>query len=926
MAASLRPEHTSILDIDLPEIEERNPFTRPTSHLAKKGEDGWEEVRGRRESKALMVNRIRRAVDKWRNDGYPGASATSQRLLRFWFEESHALPSGLFKYYFCQREAVETIIYLYEVRGFRDCFKLIQEYYEEPEGTQLELGVTTRGQRKIRRFIPEIAKEAEQDLPRENLTRLAVKMATGSGKTVVMALVMAWSYLHRRFEVGSELADNFLVLAPNVIVFERLRQDFEGGRLFFLLPIVPPEWRDEWRIDAILRGDPKMPKASGNLFVTNIQQIYERDGGDDEPINPVAALLGHQPPANVHAPVPMLDRVKTVRNVMVLNDEAHHLHDDMLKWNETLLELDGHLASRGDRGLIAWLDFSATPKNQHGTFFPWIVVDYPLAQAVEDRIVKTPLIIHQTEKKDPDKYAHEEAGDAYNEWIAIAVARWREHVKDYGAIGERPILFVMAETTKDADSIADRLEREDDLKGRVLTIHVNERGRDKGEISEKDLQKARDAAREIDTGRSRYRAVVSVLMLREGWDVRNVSVILGLRPFSANAKILPEQAIGRGLRLMRKIPVGNTQILELIGTHAFEDFVRELEKEGLGIGTVRTPPKPGKRVYPLDERKEFDIDIPRTTSLFEREFKNLELLDPLAFGPLAKEESVTAELRQRIELVHGTVDVTVHSDEVTFNDENVPAVENLLSSLANRIMRRARITGAFPVLYPKVRAYVRERCFGGTVELDEVKVRRALDDGALLDGIASLFSRKIGELTAEKRAVKIAGQPYRLSETVEFSWRRHSADAQKTIFNVVACYNNFEADFARFLDRAKDVGRFAKLCEWFTGFHVQYLKSSGALGTYYPDFVVVQTAEAGGVNWIVETKGQEDVEVAAKDAQMTRWCQEISAEAGTEWRYLKVPYRAFYDKRAASFRELATVLATASAQLVFPPASSGTGL
>jgi len=906
-------DKTSVLAIDLPEIAERSPYTVPRSHLIKTGAETWAETEGRRPSKTLMVNRIRQAVDAWRDDGYKGASPTSLRLLQYWFEESH-LDKGAFRYFFCQREAIETIVYLYEVRGFRDCFKLISEFFEEPEGTQLELGVTTKGQRKIRRYIPEIAKEAEQDLPREGLTRMAVKMATGSGKTVVMALAMVWSYLHRRFEHGSELADNFLVIAPNVIVFERLKVDLEGGRIFHELPLVPPEWRGEWQVDVILRGEAKMPKASGNIFVTNIQQIYERETEGDEPINPIAALLGNKPPAKIHAPVPMLDRVRTLQNLMVLNDEAHHLWGDTLRWNETLLDLDDHFKHKDAGGLVAWLDFSATPKNQNGTFYPWIIVDYPLAQAVEDRIVKTPLIIHQTDKKDPVKYAHDEAGDAYNEWIAIAVARWRAHVKDYGGVGEKPILFVMAETTQDADSIAERLEREADLKDRVLVIHTDKFG----EVSKKEEDKVRQAAREIDHGRSKYRAVVSVLMLREGWDVRNVSVILGLRPFSARANILPEQAIGRGLRLMRKIPMGNTQILELIGTHAFEDFVRELEKEGLGVGTVRTPPKPGKRIYPVDERRQFDIEIPRTTALFEREFKNVEKLDPLAFGPIGSEENLSAEQKQRIELIHGTVDVTVHSDEVEFNEENVPPSENLLSSLTNRVMKRARITGFFPQLYPRVRTYVRERCFGGRVELDEVPVRRALNDSALMDGIASLFSRRIGELTAEKRNVRVLGDPWRLSETQEFSWRRHFTTADKTIFNVVACYNAFEADFAHFLDKAPDVVRFAKLCEHFTGFHVQYLKSSGALGTYYPDFVLVQKKGKKEQRWIVETKGQEDVEVAAKDEQMKRWCSEVTAETGVLWSYAKVPYTLFHGKHLSSFDDLLKALSGETGQLVLP--------
>jgi hypothetical protein len=116
-------------------------------------------------------------------------------------------------------------------------------------------------------------------------------------------------------------------------------------------------------------------------------------------------LLGKVPKPSLDTATPMLERVKRLPNLMVLNDEAHHVHDDDLAWSQTLLALHDNLKRKGAEGLAAWLDFTATPKNQNGTFFPWIVVDYPLAQAVEDRIVKTPLIIHQTDKNDPDKYA-----------------------------------------------------------------------------------------------------------------------------------------------------------------------------------------------------------------------------------------------------------------------------------------------------------------------------------------------------------------------------------------------------------------------------------------------------------------------------------------------------------------------------------------
>jgi type III restriction enzyme len=887
-------EHANVLELELPKIADRDPYAPPTSHLEKTGTNAWSEVRGRRVSRTLLVDQIRPAVDTWRAAGYPGVTDTTRRLLTYWFDDDHLLHSGEpFRFYFCQREAVETLVYLFEAERVGDCADLIQRYFKSPDLLELDILTSSKGQRFVRRYIPEIGKTAEQELPPAGLTRYAVKMATGSGKTVVVALVVAWSYLNRRLEPGGGHADNFLIVAPNVIVYERLREDFDSARIFHSLPIIPPEWKSGFGLQVILRGDAREPGPEGNLFLTNVQQIYEDDGPPPGPINPVAALLGKAPKPKLDTATPMLERVKRLPNLMVLNDEAHHVHDDDLAWNQTLLALHDNLKRKGSEGLAAWLDFTATPKNQNGTFFPWIVVDYPLAQAVEDRIVKTPLIIHQTDKKDPDKYAASEAGDVYNEWIAIAIERWREHVKDYGAVGEKPLLFVMAESTKDADSIAERLQREPEFKGkdRVLVIHTDKAG----EITKKDLEAARQAARAVDEGQSRIRAIVSVLMLREGWDVRNVSVILGLRPFTAKATILPEQAIGRGLRLMRGVPRDNNQILELIGTNAFEHFIRELEKEGVGIATVVQPPKPGREVFPLAERAHLDIAIPQTTPLYERSLARLVELDPMGMPPLATAEDLDTQTKNQIDLVHGTIDVKVGSDEVEFNADNLPPVENLLSSLTGRVEKRGKLPGRFAELYPLVRQYVRMRCFGGIVELDDAAVRRALNHSGLLDAVAGLFARRIGALTVEATPVKLQGEPYRLSETPRFTWRRLALSAQKTIFNLVACYNPFEAEFASFLDSCDDIERFAALAEWFTRFHVQYLSGTGAVRLYYPDFVAVQIKQSGPIYWILETKGREFDDTDAKARHMTRWCEEVSRESGETWRYLKVPQTLFQD-------------------------------
>jgi type III restriction enzyme len=195
---------------------------------------------------------------------------------------------------------------------------------------------------------------------------------------------------------------------------------------------------------------------------------------------------------------------------------------------------------------------------------------------------------------------------------------------------------------------------------------------------------------------------------------------------------------------------------------------------------------------------------------------------------------------------------------------------------------------------------VQKRCFGRIVELDDARVRRTLNHSGLLDAIANLFSRQVGLLTTEARPVKLVGESYRLSDTSKFLWRRMAVPAGRTIFNRVACYNDFEARFAEFLDGCEDIDRFAALAEWFTEFHVQYLSSAGAVRLYYPDFVAVQATKSGPVHWIIETKGQEFEDTDTKATHMHRWCEEVSKETAQRWDYLKVSQVTFDQFRKAT--------------------------
>lgn len=913
-------------DQALPEIPDRLPHELPSSYLEKDGKGGYRIVPGRRPSKLLLLPKIRQVVDAWRANGYKGVSGTSERLLQYWFSSGHRLKDGFeFNYYFGQREAIETLIYIHEVQGITDAADLILSYMDEAAYgndmfvTRRQIVEDIRGKRRLQRLVPDTGQMADQAIPPEKLPRYAVKMATGSGKTVVMALAVAWSYFHRRFEQGSPLARNFLLLAPNIIVYERLKTDFENETIFRDLPIIPPEWKDEWDFRTVLRGESYSGSAWGSLYLTNIQQLYDR--GDDEPINPIDMVLGPWVKTDgMTKSASILDMVKEHDDLIVINDEAHHVHDEELEWWRVIEDLHKELVKRTGKGLIAQLDFTATPRDRNGTFFPWIVSDYPLAQAVEDKIVKAPLVVHQTERADPKTYSN--AAVAYQEWIQIALSRWREHRRAFKPVGIKPVLFVMAEDTRDADAIAESIRREADIKDEeVLVIHVKERGKGKGEITELDLSKAREAARSIDRPSNKIKVVVSVLMLREGWDVRNVTVILGLRPFSSDANILPEQAVGRGLRLMRDMHTDYAQVVEIVGTPKFEEFVKSLEIEGVGIASTKTPPSPGVPIYPMKDRAKYDIEVPQLSQTYSRNYKDITSFDINALPGGVVHMKGGRAAPTDIEIRHGLTEVTVGRGTVDFQPDGV-FLQEVLANITQSVIRTAKLGCKFADLYPVVEKYVADRFFDAKVNLDDPVVARTLARHDVGTPLVSVLAEALGKHATKTQKTQLKPESIRLSDTRTFTWRRMVTAASHTIFNQVASYNQFEADFATFLDNAPDVKAFAKLAEWFTGFGLEYLSASGSVRVYYPDFVASVAEGNETTMWLLETKGREDfdLEVVRKDAHAEWWCSQVTAQSGVTWKYAKLPYRRFHAKWPHTFAQLIEMLKPAPGlTLIFEP-------
>jgi type III restriction enzyme len=903
MNSSGTPKTWVQYDKALPYIEDRDPSTKPTSHLVKDGENSYRVVEGRRPSKMLLVNKLREEVDAWRDSDYPGVTDTTRELLYFWFFNDHTVNSKPFKFWFCQREAVETLIYLFEVKKFDDLKPVIETYSENFRkdlfGNAVEIVEDLDGKRKLRRYFPELQQEGEQDLPEKGLLRYAFKMATGSGKTYAMALIIVWSYFNRIIESNLRYPDNFLIIAPNVVVYERLAKDFADNKIFYSLPLIPPAWKHRWALKVTLRGDDSPLNPSGNIIVNNIQQLYasRKLNESTEKDNIVDEILGRKPQKDLtKSPEQLIDKIKKLNNLMVINDEAHHVHDEALRWHKTLMEIHESLPN----GISLWLDFSATPKTQTGSYYPWIIVDYPLAQAVEDRIVKAPIIVHRVEREDPDPKTITSGNIIvkYGDWINAALARWKKHYEVYSKVGKKPVLFIMVEKNEYADKIAQHLrsrEKELGLKDpekEVLVIHVKTREGEDSEteikITEKDLPRLRELVRRIDEPDNKVKIIVSNLMLREGWDVQNVTVILGLRPFTSKAQILPEQAVGRGLRLMSDISPDHTQTVEIIGTEAFEKFVRELEKEGVGINIIKTPPPLPVTIAPEKSKLIYDIEIPQTEFRFSKNYKKLENLKPMEIDQLYDSDKLDEDRKTKLKLEFlptGTVVGTVEIESTTLTGRE------LLVHITNEVIKRTRVGSSnFNILYPIIQTYILKRAFGTEIsDVEDPRLRKALNDTKVQEAIIDLLVKKVNEISTEHKEIVATQGAFKLSETKPFVWRREHVRCNKTVFNFVAVYNKFEKEFACFLDNAPDIEKFSSLIE----FHIDYLSSKGTIRFYYPDFVAVQKINDKRIFWILETKGREYEDTVKKDEAIKRWCDDVSKQTKQEWKYLKVPQRDF---------------------------------
>jgi type III restriction enzyme len=820
---------------------------------------------------APCVPAIQSAVDQWRADDYRGCTGTTRTLLNYWFKTDHrSVPGGFFKFHNAQRRAIETLVYLFEVAKVRRHADLVQRY-------------ASSGNLGLLRY--------------DEFPRYGIKMATGSGKTKVMALTIAWQYFNAVCEGLPDYATSFLLLAPNVIVLERLATDFGSARIFRSDPIIPDELHVFWDLECYMRGEAERAKSQGALYVTNIQQFREEVDSSENVDDPLTDLLGSPPASPVQRD--SFDRRILSRpgRLCVLNDEAHHTHDEDSEWNRFIRSLNA------TSSIVAQLDFSATPRHSKGTLFTWIVFDYPLKQAIIDGIVKRPM---KGVAAGITEQPSDIASVRYRAFITAAVERWREYRDALSPLNKRPILFVMMNETRDADDVGDYLRSKypvDFGADQTLIIHTDR----SGEVSKKDVDLARRAAHDVDSANSPVNAIVSVLMLREGWDVSNVTVVLGLRPYTSTAAILPEQTMGRGLRLMfRESRVAYTERVDIIGNRAFLNFVDELEKiEDLTLETFTL----GKdkvliqTIFPDPTKLDKDITVPVLSPILVRkkslasEIEELDV-DSLDTPPLPLKQGDQREITFRYE---GYDFLTLQKlIEREYTIPQPQTAEEVVSYYAKRIAQDVKLPSQFSVLAPKVMDFFRHKAFGEEVDLQSPEIIRAMASNVAQYVAVTAFVRKLRTIVVEEATPQLLDRGRPLSSTPPFPFSRKTMALAKCLFNLTPCDNEFELKFARFLNDASDVCRFSKLPPQF-GFAIEYTDSVSNLRYYEPDFVA-QLVD--GSLWLIETKGREDTDVRFKDRAAMLWCENASALTEVEWSYLKVAEGEFKKLNPDSFSDL----------------------
>jgi type III restriction enzyme len=623
-----------------------------------------------------LVNQIRDRVKAWRDhptNPYSGVTGITKRLLEHWYDSEQRETRRLF---FCQLEAIETLIWLIEAPP------------SERQGIE----------------IPSDGGE---------FARLCSKMATGSGKTIIMAMLIAWQVLNKvTYPQDKRFSKNIFVVAPGLTVKSRLQVLLPSGpgNYYDEFNVVPPGLHDKLR--------------QGKVLIRNWHALMPLDPNAGPKVMKKGAESDEAFTRRV------LGEMATAQNLVVINDEAHHAwrvppkstikgvrKEDIEEATQWVGGLDRIHKSRG---ILNCFDLSATPfaptgkKSGEETLFGWIVSDFGLNDAIESGLVKTPRVVIRDDGVPDAKtyksrlyhiYMDREVKDDINRKAEpqdplpdlvingyyLLGRDWLETEKSWKSAGFKtpPVMITVANRTETAARVYyafthGKIDIEE-LNAPEKTLHIDSKVLDKAEAREEATELETAASNEdeeeteeepikklskkdqaellrqkVDTvGQSgrpgeQIQKVISVGMLSEGWDAKTVTHIMGLRAFSS--QLLCEQVVGRGLRRTSYEVNPKTGLFEAEYVNIFGVPFTFLPHEG-GDGPPPPPPAPKTRIEPILEKKDFEISWPNIIRI-DHEYRTRLALDLSKVKPLELNAADSATLAEMAPVVEGKPDVT----------------------------------------------------------------------------------------------------------------------------------------------------------------------------------------------------------------------------------------------------------------------------
>ena len=926
-----------------------------------------------------VAKRLTEIVNEAWADGsmLEAVTPTTKELLKWWFSEEQCSIRKR-NFHEGQRQAILNIIYLHEVAKVNT----VTDTYEQV-GSDLMAQADLATLAKAKYQIP----------------KYAVKMATGTGKTWVMHALLIWQMLNARHEdeKSGRFTQKFLIVAPGLIVYDRLLDAFCGRKKrdaehrdpqtndYYLNQdvFIPERYRDEVfsfiQNNVVTKEDGIGKKTTGeglialtnwHLFENQTADEDENDDDDPNTITPteiVNTLLPVRPGKAAGNDLGMLDRralggneleyLAGLKDLMVINDEAHHIHEikrngetEEVEWQRGLNAIS---ATKGTR--FIQVDFSATPFDTKGAgekqvklFFPHIVVDFDLPMAMKQGLVKLLLLDRRQELTELENLDYNAERDEQGKVVGLSegqrmmlragLTKLQRLEEEFVKQDEKknPKMLIVCQDTTVSPFVEEFLKSEGLGNEDIVTIDSNKQG----EVKDEEWQEIKKKLFDIDRYKS-PKVVVSVLMLREGFDVNNICVLVPLR--SSQAPILLEQLVGRGLRLMwrepdyqevkredrlrvlkyHQPPTTYIDTLSIVEHPAFIKFYDDLQKQGLVAtdeGEVGTGGATGDviNVALREDYENYDFQWPVILhdSIEELEDTEIDLddLHPFTMYPLAKLREFLAREGETFVSQESLTKTTFGKYKVTANLFDANGYNEYLQKLLRVVTLRfenCRRQG-FPTIQINEAQtvqvmdwYIRTRLFNipfNPFSGSDWKILLA-KDGIVTKHIVEQFAVAIYNM--QNRLTKI----YAEVSHIDFSSLKaikmresYSMEVSKCIYPRLGYPSHgggLEKAFIEFLDKDAEVEKFLKINESGHSFAIIfYVRKDGLMATYHPDFIVA-TAEK---IYLIETKGDDkvnDSNVRQKQTATVEWIKKINALQPSDrmnrtWEYVLVGESVFY--------------------------------